>query len=695
MLLHKWNYCLVFCLFLSLITACGGGGGDSSSEDDPQPDDGDGGTTSTQVNRNLDGYLFIAEDKAYLDINSGEYYAIEIDDGDYSIFPSSDGQEYVTTINNYQFVYGQPDHDAIVIKSMLDGRAREKFELSHKVIGAAKLSPDRRIVAAIWRDESSGEEYDGERLSLFSREGNLLGRGTHQDVTSFAWLSDGRLVYSVDDSIYITTTANDVSDSILINSFDTAMGKPMQLAVSPDDSRVVFELYTDHSPSPTVRWRDATVWMMDLDGGNLHLLATSNEEEPRINATAWSPDGSWVATVEGYIGGTTPHYDPFFPGEWRWEALRGIPGVLYAVPSSGDSVVVPGDGSGGAIPVEEYSGDNLAGLVRPGFAPNMKWLAEIANGPQNKGNLSSSGISGNLYFNDKGQGDTSALHSIDLQGNSDQVLFNLTDDSSSYITDLVYASPDGQLISHFCKASFGSCSASSNTEAINITDQSGQSLGVFPVEGSSYELSITGPARFSPTNTSHILVSYTDHYDDGDTFADSFIAVIDWQAGQFLQNFNSREYTTADWTPEGDILLAGEDGNVYLARSSNSGFSSPELHFSTKDTIHNLVVSPDGSRIAYTLNGQIWRSDVDGSNLRPMTGFSDRFNMFPEWSPAGDYIAFKHVNADSGPNDRGRIWIIAADSENVQIRDTDNTPNAIPLRVNGEGMAITGSFAWR
>jgi hypothetical protein len=54
---------------------------------------------------------------------------------------------------------------------MLDGRVQNIFELSRKIVGTVNLSPGRQVVATIWRDELSGEEYDGERLSLFSCEG--------------------------------------------------------------------------------------------------------------------------------------------------------------------------------------------------------------------------------------------------------------------------------------------------------------------------------------------------------------------------------------------------------------------------------------------------------------------------------------------------------------------------------------------
>lgn len=102
----------------------------------------------------------------------------------------------------------------------------------------------------------------------------MLSRSPERDVGSFDWLPDGRLVYTVGASIYITPHANDVSSSMVLNTFDTTVGSPLEIAVSPDGTRLVFELFTGGSPSPYVNWRDATLWLMDVDGSNLHMMTS-------------------------------------------------------------------------------------------------------------------------------------------------------------------------------------------------------------------------------------------------------------------------------------------------------------------------------------------------------------------------------------------------------------------------------------
>lgn len=112
---------------------------------------------------------------------------------------------------------------------------------------------------------------------------------------------------------------------------------------------------------------------------------------------------------------------------------------------------------------------------------------------------------------------------------------------------------------------------------------------------------------------------------------------------------------------------------------------TPELSMKVRG-IGNVKVSPDGSRVLYTVNEavmtaekseyltQIWAANTDGSDPHQMT-FSDKSSSSPDWSPDGRWIAF--TSSRSGKN------------------------NLFLMRANGgEGEMITdvksgvGSFAW-
>ncbi|HEX9383190.1 MAG TPA: DPP IV N-terminal domain-containing protein, partial [Gemmatimonadaceae bacterium] len=49
--------------------------------------------------------------------------------------------------------------------------------------------------------------------------------------------------------------------------------------------------------------------------------------------------------------------------------------------------------------------------------------------------------------------------------------------------------------------------------------------------------------------------------------------------------------------------------------------------------------SPDGKRIAYIANGQLWIADVSGGNARKISNVSGGASG-PVWAPTGDRIAF-------------------------------------------------------
>jgi WD40 repeat protein len=455
-----------------------------------------------------------------------------------------------------------------------------------------------------------------------------------------------RQAHTTDNAIYITTQSGSVSNStLLVTTFDDTMGKPVEISVSPDGTQLIFELYTRVCPG-FVNCREATVWMMNIDGSELHLLATTNDEEPMVNSTVWSPDGKWVATVEGYFGGMVEVYDPIQPGgEWHWKALDGVPGVLYAIPSTSESVTLPGNGGSGVVPIAETTSDGLLSPMRAGYIPEMKWLPDIPIATEERGSLPTNvaALSGTIYFDDDGEGNAIAMHAINVQDTTDQILFNLTDDDLDNVDDLVYSSRDGRLFSHYC-SDYGN--SYDDDRRFIIYDQNEQILANILGQENGYNMSVRRAIRFSPVDSNLLLILYSDYHSGSETYADYLVTVLDWNSKTFLKHFKSQEYNAVDWTAEGDILLAGEDGNVYSANVTDQGISDPVLYISGQDNIKSIAVSPEGNSIAYTLNEQIWVSDINGDNFQRLTGFTSGYNMFPEWSPDGRYIAFKHIDED-------------------------------------------------
>jgi len=69
------------------------------------------------------------------------------------------------------------------------------------------------------------------------------------------------------------------------------------------------------------------------------------------------------------------------------------------------------------------------------------------------------------------------------------------------------------------------------------------------------------------------------------------------------------------------------------------GKNKRDLTKDSKEFAYGLSASPDGKRIAYHKNYQVYVSDADGSNAKHIkTG--QPFNFSPQWSPDGAWLLF-------------------------------------------------------
>jgi hypothetical protein len=326
---------MIACLSIS-ITACGGGGGGGSSAAPPPAsddggdnsgggsgggsddgsgggsDDGSGGGSGNDLNPGISGKLFFIEDNQawFMDISSGTYELVpnsdweaqddkfELGIAEYYAKPFNAESQFLLTVDNCVNRANSFAEDACVIVQDFGGNYGAEIILEDSVHGPAKPSYDGQYFA-VFRD--LGDDW----LAIYDMAGNFVSN-TQVDEAPFAWLADGRLVYVADERTFrITDTLSTSGGSAWTLPDGMGSGEIGRLSVSPDGSQIAFTLRTDGS----LVSEDASFWMITVATGSIRRIAEVNDGglEDAFHESAWSPDGSMIAVLEGGSGSVDPN----------------------------------------------------------------------------------------------------------------------------------------------------------------------------------------------------------------------------------------------------------------------------------------------------------------------------------------------------------------------------------------------------
>lgn len=106
--------------------------------------------------------------------------------------------------------------------------------------------------------------------------------------------------------------------------------------------------------------------------------------------------------------------------------------------------------------------------------------------------------------------------------------------------------------------------------------------------------------------------------------------------------------------------ISGSSQQLYLLRDDGSNVTTLLDLDSKQMEINKAVWSPDGSRVALAINGNIFLMNADGTNLIKLT--QDRTDEEPAWSPDGKKIAFIRSYGDK---DELQIYVMGVDGAGV------------------------------
>jgi Tol biopolymer transport system component len=645
---------LAFSVFLS---ACGGGGGSAAGPTTPPSADtggeGAGGVTDpvtgqpvtklTVINPNVSGKFYFQAPGKYVELDLATGTETVLRKSGMGLGISLDGTEMVMT-DRFSPLRAVGDYREELIIFDRQGAAKTRFLRDEGFSGSPIFSPDKTKIISEWSSTDFGDPVNTAIGTVFSRSGAVLKR--YVGYSSYAFFADGRLLMAKGDSVFVASA--DLGNPVLLKAFPG--DKPRGLKISPDGTKIALSLYGPGIDSTSVV-QYPHVWMMNSDGTNARQLTTSNSND---DVGDFSPDGKSMIVSQGIS------YAAIGPGY----VFAGCP-EAYLIPLNASAVI--NLTANNIAPAQKLvsrtdSGDvreKLCTFSQPSWRANSSLTSTLGTAANGAG--ANRGLIGTLWYRFAGDIFKTTLPSGQV--------FQLPKNNGADIS----VSADGQEIAFYDRFR----PVDPSDEALVITNTQGTQIAGFEKLSS-----FSGQAKLSPDKTKIAIEWHS--IDLGDAGGTPVVTVFS-RTGTILQRFV--DANSWAWLPDGRLVLVSFD-KVYVTTAP--GARTTTLVKTLTDYVSGIVVSPDGGKIAFSMNENTWLMNVDGTGLKKMN-LSDR-DFYPgDFSPDGKFLLLQ--SGDSAYE----TWVVPLDGEKVPVGYGGIVPTSAYRLLQSDGKPVypSGRVSWR
>lgn len=150
----------------------------------------------------------------------------------------------------------------------------------------------------------------------------------------------------------------------------------------------------------------------------------------------------------------------------------------------------------------------------------------------------------------------------------------------------------------------------------------------------------------------------------------SIVYIIDANTGELKATIgdygNKQPYKQPNWAPDGSLYVLGWPSMNEGIYKVSQDFKTIEHVFPNITGASYPIVSPDGTKIAFVKNDQLWTMNIDGTEAMQYNLSNERFSN-PTWSPDSKFIAAS-----------GKFSIFVFDLENNTYLDLISTSSVSP-----------------